>query len=198
MFWKALTWEPLETKSLRPQHIAKKMTIQISANSPCDWVSVHGRRLVKHLGLIHLIFFPIIPHTAPLYWVHIALCIDYKSDAMFSRHCWTNLDLNIYSKPKDMVPLPSDVAPIKTECDNSERRTLKSGRATNKECSFIFLLLMLLLGSVGGLFHEKKRSQISKTESAEGVVNALFLHTQLWCNNNKKNLPNDKLLWHYK
>lgn len=38
---------------------------------------------------------------------------------------------------------------------------------------------MLLLGSVGGLFHEKERSQISKTERAEGVVNALFLHTQL-------------------
>lgn len=78
-----------------------------------------------------------------------------------------------------MVPLPSDVAPIKTEGNNPERSTIKSGRSTNQECYFVFLLLILLLGSVGGLFCEKGRSQISKTERAEGVVDALFLRTQL-------------------
>lgn len=135
------------------------MTIQISVHFPCDWVSVPERRVLKCLGLLDPSdCSPITPNGAPLYSVHIALHIDHEADTVIFRQYWTNLDLNVYQKPKYVVPLVNDVAKIKTECNNSERSSRKSGRTTNEECCFIFLLLMLLLGSVGGSFHEKEIS----------------------------------------
>lgn len=116
------------------------MTTQISANSSCAWVSVPMRRVFKFLGLCNpsfFFFFPKMANRSPLYGVHTALHIDYKSDAMVSRWYWITLDLNIYPKPKYDIPLPSDVVPIKTEYNNTETSTVKSGRTTNKESYFL-------------------------------------------------------------